>query len=312
MTFGGGGGGFGGGSSPPDTIGSFQLQLHALGRARPGRRDLPEHPRHGGGHPGPRSADRGAGKRPAGRQGDQPARREHELCRPRAGRGQAARLSSRTIWATPSTSRTAVPAPGIDWQVTIDRVAAAKYGIGVRELSPYVQLVTSGVKLGSYRPDDCDRRTRHPGSPAEGASAPSTRSTRCASSPRRAWCRSATSSSARPCPRSPTSARRNGVYSMTVAANLAPGVNSRRQGAAGQGVGEGADRRPARSRPARTSSMAAPTSRSPTPCVHRQGLRRRAVPDRPDPAARVQQLLAGVGDALDGGHVAGRRDARAC
>ncbi|MDB5540923.1 MAG: efflux transporter permease subunit, partial [Devosia sp.] len=48
------------------------------------------------------------------------------------------------------------PSPGIDWEVTIDRVAAAKYGIGVRELSPYVQLVTSGVKLGSYRPDDVD------------------------------------------------------------------------------------------------------------------------------------------------------------
>jgi multidrug efflux pump len=46
------------------------------------------------------------------------------------------------------------PSPGIDWQVTIDRAEAAKYGIGVRELAPYVQLVTSGVKLGSYRPDD--------------------------------------------------------------------------------------------------------------------------------------------------------------
>jgi multidrug efflux pump len=46
------------------------------------------------------------------------------------------------------------PSPGIDWEVTIDRVEAAKYGIGVRELSPYVQLVTNGVKLGSYRPDD--------------------------------------------------------------------------------------------------------------------------------------------------------------
>ena len=46
------------------------------------------------------------------------------------------------------------PAPGIDWQITVDRVQAAKYGIGVRELSPYVQLVTSGVKVGSYRPDD--------------------------------------------------------------------------------------------------------------------------------------------------------------
>jgi multidrug efflux pump len=48
------------------------------------------------------------------------------------------------------------PSPGIDWEVTIDREAAAKYGIGVRELSPYVQLVTGGVKLGSYRPTDAD------------------------------------------------------------------------------------------------------------------------------------------------------------
>ena len=58
------------------------------------------------------------------------------------------------------------PSPGIDWQVTIDRVEAAKYGIGVRELSPYVQLVTQGVKLGTYRPsdvtDELDIRARLP------------------------------------------------------------------------------------------------------------------------------------------------------
>ena len=46
------------------------------------------------------------------------------------------------------------PAPGIDWQIDVDRVEAAKYGIGVRELSPYVQLITSGVTIGTYRPDD--------------------------------------------------------------------------------------------------------------------------------------------------------------
>ena len=46
------------------------------------------------------------------------------------------------------------PAPGIDWEIKVDRVKAAEYGIGVRELSPYVQLVTTGVRLGSYRPDD--------------------------------------------------------------------------------------------------------------------------------------------------------------
>lgn len=46
------------------------------------------------------------------------------------------------------------PLPGIDWKVTIDREQAARFGVGVRELSPYVQLVTSGVRLGSYRPED--------------------------------------------------------------------------------------------------------------------------------------------------------------
>ncbi|WMT91083.1 efflux RND transporter permease subunit [Pelagibacterium sp. H642] len=58
------------------------------------------------------------------------------------------------------------PSPGIDWQVTIDRVEAARYGIGVRELAPYVQLVTSGVELGTYRDsetgDELDIKVRLP------------------------------------------------------------------------------------------------------------------------------------------------------
>jgi multidrug efflux pump len=58
------------------------------------------------------------------------------------------------------------PSPGIDWQITIDRAEAGKYGIGVRELAPYVQLITSGVKLGTYRDaqtgDELDIRVRLP------------------------------------------------------------------------------------------------------------------------------------------------------
>jgi len=58
------------------------------------------------------------------------------------------------------------PSPGIDWQITVDRAEAGKYGIGVRELAPYVQLVTSGVKLGTYRDqltgDELDIRVRLP------------------------------------------------------------------------------------------------------------------------------------------------------
>ncbi len=58
------------------------------------------------------------------------------------------------------------PLPGIDWKVTIDREKAARFGIGVRELSPYVQLVTTGVRIGTYRPDNAtdevDIRVRLP------------------------------------------------------------------------------------------------------------------------------------------------------
>ena len=117
------------------------------------------------------------------------------------------------------------PAPGIDWQVTIDREAAAKYGIGVRELSPYVQLVTSGVKLGSYRPDDggdeLDIRVRLPESQrtfdaldslrivtAQGLVPVSNFITRTA------------------VPKVANIARRNGAYAMTVAANLEEGFAS--------------------------------------------------------------------------------------
>jgi multidrug efflux pump len=58
------------------------------------------------------------------------------------------------------------PSPGIDWQITIDRAEAGTYGIGVRELAPYVQLITAGVKLGTYRDaesgDELDIRVRLP------------------------------------------------------------------------------------------------------------------------------------------------------
>lgn len=113
------------------------------------------------------------------------------------------------------------PSPGIDWQVTIDRVEAAKYGIGVRELSPYVQLVTSGVKLGTYRPDDAtdelDIRVRLP---AAERSFDTLDSLRIATPQglipvsnfidRKAVAKVANIE------------RRNGVYAMAVAANLKP------------------------------------------------------------------------------------------
>ncbi len=58
------------------------------------------------------------------------------------------------------------PLPGIDWEVRIDRAQAAKYGIDVRLLGQAVQMVTTGIKAGEYRPDDSDEeidiRVRYP------------------------------------------------------------------------------------------------------------------------------------------------------
>jgi multidrug efflux pump len=116
-----------------------------------------------------------------------------------------------------------LPSPGIDWKVTIDRVAAAKYGIGVRELSPYVQLVTSGVKLGSYRPDDADDeleiRVRLP---LEERSFDSLDSLRVATTAGLVPVSNFIQREA--APKVANISRKNGQYQMAVAANLNPGV----------------------------------------------------------------------------------------
>jgi multidrug efflux pump len=117
------------------------------------------------------------------------------------------------------------PSPGIDWQITIDRVAAAQYGIGVRELSPYVQLVTSGVKIGSYRPEDTtdelDIRVRLP---------PDQRTFDSLDSLRIATAQGQVPVSnfikRTPVQKVATIGRYDGNYSMGVGANLLPGVNA--------------------------------------------------------------------------------------
>ncbi|WP_373353890.1 efflux RND transporter permease subunit [Pseudoroseicyclus sp. CXY001] len=46
------------------------------------------------------------------------------------------------------------PAPGIQWSLDFDRAEASKYGLGLTDIGPYIQLVTSGVTIGSYTPSD--------------------------------------------------------------------------------------------------------------------------------------------------------------
>jgi multidrug efflux pump len=115
------------------------------------------------------------------------------------------------------------PSPGIDWEITIDRVAAAKYGIGVRELSPYVQLVTGGVRIGSYRPDDAtdelDIRVRLPENERTFDALDSLRIVTA-----QGLVPVSNFIERKAVPKVANLSRRNGIYSMNVAANLLPNV----------------------------------------------------------------------------------------
>lgn len=48
------------------------------------------------------------------------------------------------------------PVPGIEWEITVDRAQAAKYGVDVTTVGNAIQLVTRGLKFGEFRPDDAE------------------------------------------------------------------------------------------------------------------------------------------------------------
>ncbi|HRK68088.1 MAG TPA: efflux RND transporter permease subunit, partial [Hyphomonas sp.] len=58
------------------------------------------------------------------------------------------------------------PLPGVEYQLTVDRAEAGKFGVDVAQIGAAVQLVTNGVLVGRYRPDDAneevDIRVRFP------------------------------------------------------------------------------------------------------------------------------------------------------
>ncbi len=49
------------------------------------------------------------------------------------------------------------PVPGIEWQLTVDRAQAAKYGVDVTAVGDMVNMVTRGLKFTDYRPEDSDK-----------------------------------------------------------------------------------------------------------------------------------------------------------
>ena len=128
--------------------------------------------------------------------------------------------TSSTAWSTSPTRR---PIPGIEWRMKIDREQAGRFGADIALVGSFVQLVTNGILIGNYRPDDADDeidiRARFPD---DERSLGQFDRLRVNTAPAR--CRSPISSSARPAPRVGTIARTDGRRQLTVAADVADGV----------------------------------------------------------------------------------------
>jgi multidrug efflux pump len=58
------------------------------------------------------------------------------------------------------------PLPGIEWRLEVDREEAALFGANVALIGQAIQMVTSGIRIAGYRPDDAndelDIRVRYP------------------------------------------------------------------------------------------------------------------------------------------------------
>lgn len=50
-----------------------------------------------------------------------------------------------------------LPLPGIDWKINVDKAEAAKFGASATSIGSALQLVTNGVKISEYRPNETDK-----------------------------------------------------------------------------------------------------------------------------------------------------------
>jgi multidrug efflux pump len=48
------------------------------------------------------------------------------------------------------------PIPGIEWRLQVNRTEAARFGTDLTTVGNAIQLVTNGIHIGDYRPDDAD------------------------------------------------------------------------------------------------------------------------------------------------------------
>lgn len=48
------------------------------------------------------------------------------------------------------------PLPGIEWEMIVDRAQAAKFGLDLSTIGAYIRMVTNGLIIGNYRPDNAE------------------------------------------------------------------------------------------------------------------------------------------------------------
>jgi multidrug efflux pump len=75
-----------------------------------------------------------------------------ELLDEAASKIRSAMESQENLTAVSDTS----PKPGIEWQLSVDKSNAARFGADATQVGNTVQFVTNGLKIGEYRPDDVD------------------------------------------------------------------------------------------------------------------------------------------------------------
>ncbi|EAR08029.1 acriflavin resistance plasma membrane protein [Reinekea sp. MED297] len=58
------------------------------------------------------------------------------------------------------------PIDGLEWQIDVDREAATRFGTDLATVGSSIRMITNGLKIGAYRPDDADDeveiRARYP------------------------------------------------------------------------------------------------------------------------------------------------------
>ncbi|MGD8711020.1 MAG: efflux RND transporter permease subunit, partial [Ectothiorhodospiraceae bacterium] len=144
----------GGQNLAADTIGVIQLELRDWDQRRPAARILEDIRRDTANIPGIKLQVREAQSGPG--QGKpvqiQVSARDNDMLAPAV---QQVRDLMRELGGFVDAEDNR-PLPGIEWRLQVDREKAARYGADIQLVGNAVQLVTNGIKVADYRPDDTD------------------------------------------------------------------------------------------------------------------------------------------------------------